>query len=220
MFDFKHIDTVLLDMDGTLLDLQFDNQFWLNLVPQTYAAKHQISLDEAREQVLSMYQQVKGTLKWYCLDYWQQTLDLPILELKNQLTHLIKIRPDVPPFLEALRQANKHLILLTNAHPDSLNLKLHHVPLAKYLDEIISTHQFGYAKEAPQLWQAVQQHLQYDPQKCLFIDDNEPLLDIAQNCGIGHVLAVANPDSSASDNTINHYPAITDFTTLIPSINS
>jgi 5'-nucleotidase len=33
-FDWREIDTVLLDMDGTLLDLEFDSHFWLSLVPQ------------------------------------------------------------------------------------------------------------------------------------------------------------------------------------------
>ena len=218
MFDFKLIDTVLLDMDGTLLDLHFDNQFWLHLIPQKYAEKHQIDLNEAHRQVMNLYQQVKGTLKWYCLDYWQETLDLPILELKHQLTHLIQIRDDVPPFLEALQQANKRLVLLTNAHPQALQLKLQKVPLEGHFDEIVSTHQFGYAKEDPQLWQAVQQYLHYQPQHCLFIDDNEPLLAIAQQCGIGHVLAVANPDSQKPAKQVTDYPYITDFTTLIPLI--
>lgn len=196
MFDFRHIDTVLLDMDGTLLDLHFDNQFWLNLVPQKYAQKHQISLDDARIHMMTKYNDVKGTLDWYCLDYWTKTLDLPIVQLKHELSHLIQMRDDVPPFLSALKQANKHIVLLTNAHPDSLALKLEQVPLGPYLDVTLSTHQFGYAKEAPQLWQAVEKHLGYVPARCLFIDDNEPLLGIAKSCGIGHVLGVANPDLS------------------------
>ena len=31
--DWAHIDTVLLDLDGTLLDLAYDNHFWLEIVP-------------------------------------------------------------------------------------------------------------------------------------------------------------------------------------------
>lgn len=218
MFDFQHIDTVLLDMDGTLLDLHFDNQFWLHLLPQKFAQKHQLNHNEAMDRLMDLYQQAKGTLNWYCLDYWQDTLDLPILELKQELVHLIQIREDVPPFLKALKQANKHLVLLTNAHPNSLQLKLEQVPLAQYLDDMLSTHQFGYPKEAPQLWQAVGQHLGYQPERCLFIDDNEPLLAIAKQCGIGYVLGVANPDSKKPANALVDHPSITDFRTLIPLI--
>ena len=31
--DWSRIDHVLLDLDGTLLDLDFDNHFWQTLVP-------------------------------------------------------------------------------------------------------------------------------------------------------------------------------------------
>lgn len=40
---WQDVDTVLLDMDGTLLDLAFDNYFWQKLVPETYGAKQGIS---------------------------------------------------------------------------------------------------------------------------------------------------------------------------------
>ncbi|EPR3214815.1 GMP/IMP nucleotidase, partial [Klebsiella pneumoniae] len=35
---WQEVDTVLLDMDGTLLDLAFDNYFWQTLVPETWGA--------------------------------------------------------------------------------------------------------------------------------------------------------------------------------------
>ena len=33
MLNWSKIDTVLLDMDGTLLDLHYDSHFWLNVIP-------------------------------------------------------------------------------------------------------------------------------------------------------------------------------------------
>ena len=41
MIDWNAINTVLLDMDGTILDLHFDNYFWKEYVPQKYAEKTQ-----------------------------------------------------------------------------------------------------------------------------------------------------------------------------------
>lgn len=40
--DWQAVDTVLLDMDGTLLDLAFDNYFWQKLVPETYGEQQGI----------------------------------------------------------------------------------------------------------------------------------------------------------------------------------
>ncbi len=41
------VDTVLLDMDGTLLDLNFDRVFWRELVPKRYASVHGMSVSAA-----------------------------------------------------------------------------------------------------------------------------------------------------------------------------
>lgn len=40
--DWQAVDTVLLDMDGTLLDLAFDNYFWQKLVPETYGEQQDL----------------------------------------------------------------------------------------------------------------------------------------------------------------------------------
>lgn len=49
MLNWKKINSVFLDMDGTLLDLNFDNHFWQEHVPLRYAELSDISLDEAKE---------------------------------------------------------------------------------------------------------------------------------------------------------------------------
>ena len=40
---WMRVETVLLDLDGTLLDLAFDNYFWRERVPAAYAAARAIS---------------------------------------------------------------------------------------------------------------------------------------------------------------------------------
>lgn len=216
MLDFSQIDTILLDMDGTLLDLNFDNQFWLNHVPLRYAEQNQLNLEDARQQLMTKYLAIKGQLNWYSTDYWTETLNLPISSLEKELQHLIKIRPDVPKFLRALKQANKKLVLLTNAHPKSMNLKLETTGLAEYLDEIYSTHQFGYPKEEPELWAAVKKQVAYDENRTLFIDDAERILSMAKKCGIKYLLGVENPDSQQPATTMNNFQGIRDYNQLLP----
>lgn len=216
MLNWSKIDTILLDMDGTLLDLHFDNYFWLHVVPTEHAKKQNISFDEAQKDILHRYEQVAGSIQWYCLDYWQQQLNLPIMELKKQNTHLITLREDVPEFLSALNNAGKELILLTNAHPNSLNLKRQHTELDSYLNKRVSTHEYGVAKESQLLWQQIEKDLGFDKQRTLFIDDSLTVLAAAKRFGIKHLLAVANPDSKRPVNVITDYKAITDFRRLLP----
>ncbi|MEG2436425.1 MAG: hypothetical protein RSB47_08860, partial [Ruthenibacterium sp.] len=54
-FNWQEIETVLLDMDGTLLDLEFDSYFWLNLVPQTLSERRGITLDEVKAELASRH---------------------------------------------------------------------------------------------------------------------------------------------------------------------
>ena len=71
---WNDIDTVMFDMDGTLLDLHFDNYFWQHLLPLTYAEQNRIAHDEAIACVTAKFERVYGTLDWYCLYYLRDVL--------------------------------------------------------------------------------------------------------------------------------------------------
>ncbi|WP_371374605.1 GMP/IMP nucleotidase [Thalassotalea aquiviva] len=218
MFDWAKIHTVLLDMDGTILDLHFDNHFWLHHLPLSYAKQKGVSETSAKQYLTSCYQDVEGTISWYCLDYWAEKTQLPINQLKREIQHLIQLRDDAHDFLTALRDSGRQVILVTNAHPDSLALKIERTQLDKYFDQLISCHQFGTTKESQLLWQRLQAHVGFDNATTLFVDDSLAVLNSAKKYGIEHILAVANPDSKREHNAISGFPTITDYRTLIDDI--
>lgn len=220
MLNWSEIDTLLLDMDGTLLDLHYDNQFWTQRLPEHYALYHSVPTSEATARIELHLKQVAGTLNWYCLDYWQETLQLPIRELKGRYVDLIKIREDVPPFLTEARQAGKTIILLTNAHPDALTLKNQHTPLASLCDRQYSTHEFGACKEEQLLWQRLHQKEAFNPARSLFIDDGEPILDAAKMFGIEHLLGVRNPDSTQPHKAFSRHRSFDNYGQLRPIISA
>lgn len=115
--DWQNVDTVLLDMNGTLLDLAFDNYFWQKLVPETYGAQQGISPQDAQEYIRQQYHAVQHTLNWYCLDYWSERLGLDICAMTTAQGPRAVLRDDTVPFLNALKASGKRRILLTNAHP-------------------------------------------------------------------------------------------------------
>lgn len=218
MLNWDQIDTVLLDMDGTLLDLHFDNYFWQEHLPKRWAEISGRALADTRAELMAEYSQLHGKLEWYCLDYWGKRLQLPITELKREVMDKIRMRDDVPAFLTALKQSGRDIVLVTNAHPDSLSLKIERTDLAKYIENLISTHEFGVTKESWALWQKLQDRLGFNPERTLFVDDSLPILQAAQEFGIRHLLAIANPDSQQVSRMIDQFPAITDYQQLLHGI--
>lgn len=219
MLPWNEIETVLLDMDGTLLDLHFDNHFWLEFLPQKLAEKNHVSIEQAKDNITAEYEKVAGTIDWYCLDYWTEKLDIDIVEAKREIQHLIQMRDDTIPFLDALHASGRKVYLVTNAHPDSLSLKIERTQLDSHIDTLISTHEFGVTKESQLLWQKLQAHLEFNPKHTLFVDDSIGILESAQTYGIEYNLAVRNPDSKAPSRDIHHFPAVEDYRTLLDDIH-
>jgi len=217
---WKDIHTVLLDMDGTLLDLHFDNHFWLEHMPKKLMEKHGMSLLAAKEMMAIETEQVMGTLSWYCLDFWADKLDVDIMGAKREMEHLISIREDSLPFINALKASGRDVILVTNAHPDSLSLKVEHTRLDNHIDQLISTHEFAVTKESQVLWQKLQVKLGFNPQHTLFVDDSLGILKAAQDFGIKHLLAVSNPDSQQPVREISEFPSIQDYRYLLDDIEA
>lgn len=209
------IDTVLLDMDGTLLDLRYDNHFWLEHLPQRYAELHGISRAMAELEMQPLFERHAGSLNWYCLDFWSAELKLPVRELKLETADLIALRPDADTFLQAIRQAGKRVILITNAHRDSLSLKLERVALAPYFERLISSHDYGFPKEDQQFWSALHADTGFDPARSLFIDDTLAILRSARDFGVAHLLAVRQPDSRKGPRDTAEFAAQEDYRDLL-----
>ncbi|UAW98897.1 GMP/IMP nucleotidase [Halopseudomonas nanhaiensis] len=214
MLNWNDIDTVLLDMDGTLLDLHFDNHFWLEYMPRRYAEHHGQSLEWAKAEVYPLMRAKQGQLEWYCLDYWTRELNLPIVELKREIAHLISLRPDARDFLAALQHSGRQVILITNAHRGSLSLKMERVELMTYFQRLISSHDFGFPKEAQAFWHALQAEIPFDPQRTLFIDDSLNILRAARDFGVGSLLAVRQPDSRSAPRDTEEFDAVEDYAVL------
>jgi putative hydrolase of the HAD superfamily len=218
MIDWDKIDIVMLDMDGTLLDLHFDNHFWLEHVPKRYAEAKGIPYEEARQALLSRYKSVEGTLEWYCVDHWSRELELDILLLKEEVNHLIAIHPHVIDFLDQLMCAGKYRVLLTNAHQKTLAMKMEQTRLAGFFDQVISSHQLGLPKEHPAFWSHLQNLQPFDKDRTLFVDDSLSVLASAKAYGISQLLAVLKPDSKAPPREVDEYPAIHDFSEIMAGL--
>ncbi len=214
-FPWQDITWVLLDMDGTLLDKHFDDYFWETLVPQEYAREKGLPLALAKDLVFARYQREEGTLNWTDIDFWSRELDLDIPALKEGIRHLIEVHPDTEEFLQFLRQQGKKVALVTNAHYKTLNLKMNHVGLLGYFDDVVSSFDLGAPKEDARFWDFLQERLNFDSKHTLLVDDNAAALAAARGYGLKYLLFKAKSSSQAGPEPHPDFPSIASFRELM-----
>ena len=217
VIEWERIETVLLDMDGTLLDLHFDNFFWQEYLPARYAEIKGVPAEQARDYIIGQTRRIEGSLNWYSTDYWSEMLQIDVVELKHEVSHKVAIRPYCIDFLDALRSAGKDIVLVTNAHHDSLSLKMERTRIADKFDRLITVHEFALPKEDPLCWHEVHRRHPFEARRTLLIDDNLRALESAREYGIAALLAIFQPDSTVPPRgEIAGFDAIHSFDEIMP----
>lgn len=214
--DWSAVDYVLLDMDGTVLDLAFDNYFWIELVPRRYALARGMSLDAAVAELAPRFKAIEHTLPWYSTDYWSEVTGLDLAALKREVRERVAFIGDSLAFLQAVRASGRPLWLVTNAHRDSWQLKLEQVGLRPMFDAVVSSHDLGAPKEDAAFWQRMQQRHPFAPARSLFADDSLPVLRAARDHGIGELVAMRRPDSTQPPRQIDDFPSADGLGALLP----
>lgn len=206
--DWPAIDTVCLDLDGTLLDQAYDNHIWRDLVPQRFAVAQGLDLHAAYAEIARRFEERSGTLDWYCIEYWSRTLGVDIGALHREVRSHVAWLPGARDFLERMRVAGKRLLLLTNSHPIALTVKHEETGVLDWLDSAVSSHEFGAPKEDPRFWSAAIARFGFDPARTLFADDNSRMLEAARAAGVRWVYGIRHWDTRGSRREHADHPAV------------
>ena len=208
-------DTLMLDMDGTILDLAYDSFIWLDLVPKEYARKLGISLDDASAKLYKYFISLQGTLEWYSVDHWSNLLDIDILKLNQTERARIQYLPGAENFLNEIKTHDIRVLLVTNSHSDTLKLKSEMTELDKYFDQMYVSHDFGAPKESHLFWKNLSGTEKFDIKRTLFVDDTEVVLDSARQYGIDFLVQITNPDSKQKSQVAENYLGMTGVIELL-----
>lgn len=211
----ERCETVMLDMDGTVLDLAFDNYMWLKHVPERYAAARGLAPEEARERLYARFRAMHGRLEWYCLDHWSDDLGLDIAELHREQNHRIGYLPGAEDFLAAVRERNVRLLLVTNSHMETLRIKDDVTDITAHFDAIYSSHEFGVPKERQEFWEALEEAEGFDTATTLFVDDTVRVLDSARNFGLTNLVEITHPDTSQPQREQPSYRGVSGLSDLL-----
>ncbi|MGQ0529355.1 MAG: GMP/IMP nucleotidase [Panacagrimonas sp.] len=214
--DWARVRHVFLDMDGTLLDLAFDNFIWRQAVPQRYAAARGLSLDAARRELEPQFMAVAHTLPWYDTDYWTRLTGVDVAALHREFQSRVKIFDGSLAFLDAVRATGRPIWLVTNAHPDSWRPKLEQTGIAHYFEHIISSWDMQAPKEDAAYWSGLRARHPYDPAQVLFADDSLPVLNAARAYGLGQIVAMNDPDSTQPRRVFEDFFSVGRLSELLP----
>jgi len=206
--DWDVIDTVLVDMDGTLLDLNFDTFFWREVVPQRYASLHNLTVPVAQAALAPRFEAKVGTLEWYCLDHWASDLGLDLKTLKHEHREHIRFLPGAQEFLASVRARGKRLVIVTNAHRDTFAVKAERTGIYRLVDSVVCSHDFAAPKESAAFWRALEAREPFDTSRTLLIEDSLTVLAAARAYGLTHVIAIRRPDSQLPPRAIEEFAAI------------
>ncbi|MEO0575253.1 MAG: HAD family hydrolase [Pseudomonadota bacterium] len=209
-------DTLLLDMDGTLLDLAYDNYFWQELLPVTYAQTHGIAHSEADAKLRALIAAQAGTLNWYCLEFWTDQLQLDILALKASCADRIGYLPGARAFLKYARECGYRLVLVTNSSRALLNIKDERTQVTDLMDAVYSSGDFGAAKESQQFWQLFSEAEDLQRERAVLLDDSASVLAAATQFGLAGVLGLRKPDSRRAANPLDGHHSVETVADLLP----
>ena len=211
----ENCDTLMLDMDGTLLDLAFDNYVWMQLVPREFARQRSMTEEQARVQLFATMRALQGKLDWYCLDHWSELLDLDIAGLHRDVNHRIGYLPGAEGFLEKVSSMELRLLLVTNSHHVTLDIKNEVTDVKRFFDAIYTAHDLGHPKEDQPFWESLQEHEEFDPARTLFVDDNLTVLESARTFGIRNLVAVAQPEATGPAREVTEFESVDRIASLL-----
>ena len=213
--NWDDIDDVLLDMDGTLLDRHFDNFFFEEELPRRYALLHGLTHEGSRDRLMAMYRSVEGELAWTDLDYWTEQVGIDVVALHKELDYLVGFLPSTETFLRDLKILGRRVTILTNAHQAGVDVKIAKTGLDRHVDRIVTAFEIGYLKMRPAYWPACQRLVGFNPERALFIDDDEGCLAAAKQFGIAHLVHSAKSSSQLPPALSASFRSVENLSTLM-----
>mgnify|MGYP001387569142 CR=1 FL=1 len=202
-------------MDGTLLNLEFDNEFFSEFLPTQYALAKGVPKNVAQKDLFARYKAVEDTLQWFDIEYWGRELGLDVVGLTEQQSHKVSLHPDACAFLKHIQALGKPASLITNAHHSTLKIKVQRTGIDRYLKKMLCSSEVGAPKHHPKFWDYAQKEIGYNPTRTLFVDDSEKVLLAAREHGIRYLLHRSKPSTVAPPLPSDKFHSIEDFNPLM-----
>jgi|TARA_B110000483_G_C18145605_1_gene523324 FMN phosphatase YigB (HAD superfamily) len=215
MTKFNSTTAILSDLDGVILDLNYDMKFWQDWLPDALTLSSGKTRSDIKAELVAMMKNQEASLNWYDLNYWDEYFKVDCLEI-------IKAQEERCSFLDGSVDAlNKFAALpnpkyiLTNGDPRLFDFKSESANFLDYFDSHLCSMHVGYAKEQKEFWSLASQYLKLDLKNSIFIDDNFKVVTSAVKAGVGQVYWINKGRSKVLSNGVITYPTLAELVSAI-----
>ena len=215
MIKLHSTTAILSDLDGVILNLEYDIKFWESWLPEHVASQSNQSLEETKAKIQAEIDTQRGTLNFYDLNYWDDLLNIDCMQI-------IKDQEEKCSYLEGSYEALQRLSalknpkhILTNGDPRAQEYKAETQGFLEFFDSIFYSMKAGYPKEQKEFWTLARHNLNLNFEDSIFIDDDFKVVTAAIKAGIKRVVWITPDKKRILKNGIETYPSLIDLVSAI-----
>ncbi len=167
----SHIEAVLFDLDGTLVD-----SMWMwGAIDVEYLGRHGLTLPKDLQKA------IEGMSFSETAIYFKKRFSLPesleeikaewIAMSKEKYAHEVSLKPGAREFLEYLKSHGYKTGIATSNGRELLNAVVEGQGLSPYFQCLMTSCEAGAGKPAPDVYLKVAEELNIDPKNCLVFED-------------------------------------------------
>ena len=188
------IKCLSFDLQGTITEADYCDSFWMQILPNKYSEKYNISVEEAKKEIEKHYQKDRiYDINYYNDSYWSTMLNIDVITELNKLNKKPKINNK---FMDFIKSININKIIISTTTNLFINAELGEEK--KYFDKIYScVDYFNIAGKTPEIFKMVANHLNLDTSEILHIGDNY-IMDVqnAEKAGIHAIHYMGNTEET------------------------
>ncbi len=177
-------EAVIFDLDGSLVD-----SMWMwHEIDREYLGRFGLELPE------NLQAQIEGMSFSETAVYFKERFQIPdSLELMksdwnrmawDKYTNEVPLKPGIPEFLKECKKRNIKLGIATSNSRELVDNIAHVHSFENYFDCIMTACEVAHGKPAPDIYLAVAECLQVQPEKCLVFEDIIPGIMAGKNAGM------------------------------------
>ena len=162
MVKLNSTTAILSDLDGVILNLEYDIKFWELWLPEHVASQSNQNLEEIKTKIQAEIDAQRGTLNFYNLNYWDDLLNIDCMEIIREQEEKCSYLQGSYEALQRLSTLKNPKHILTNGDPRAQEYKAETQNFLEFFDSIFYSMQAGYSKEQKEFWALARHNLNLD----------------------------------------------------------